>query len=89
MTALSNGNYVVASFNWNGSLGAVTLASGGFRSKGTIQSGNSVLGTAANAGSSMSYGYDPVRLKLIVGRPASNIVSVFTMDQIFAGDFEP
>ena len=89
VTALSNGHYVVASFNWNGSLGAVTLASGSFRSKGTIQSGNSVLGTAANAGSSMSYGYDPVRLQLIVGRPASNIVSVFTMDQIFAGDFEP
>jgi hypothetical protein len=48
-----------------------------------------VLGVAANGGPRMSFTYDPVRQALIVGRPADNIVSVFTMDQIFADDFEP
>jgi hypothetical protein len=89
LRALSNGYYVATSIDWNGKLGAVTLASSGFRLKGTIQSWNSVLGTAANGGSFMTHAYDPVRLQLIVGRPASNIVSLFTMDQIFASDFEP
>lgn len=89
VTALSNGNYVVASAAWKGNLGAVTLASGGFRFKGTIQSWNSVLGTVTNVnGPYMTYAYDPVRLQLIVGRSASNIVTIFTMDQIFAGYFE-
>jgi Repeat of unknown function (DUF5650) len=88
ITALSNGNYVVDSGYWS-HLGAVTLANGGFRLKGTIQSWNSVIGTVANGGLSMAYAYDPTRQELIVGRPASNIVSVFTMDQIFADDFAP
>ena len=89
VSAQSDGNYIVASGNWNGNLGAVTLASGAFRLKGTIQSWNSVLGTAANGGPSITHAYDAARQQLIVGRPADNIVSVFTMDQIFAGDFEP
>jgi len=33
--------------------------------------------------------YDATRHRLGVGRPAENIVSLFTMDQIFAGDFDP
>jgi hypothetical protein len=86
--ALSDGNYVVLSGQWNNH-GAVTLASGAFRLKTTIQSSNSVLGTTEGDGASMRYAYDPARQTLIVGRPADNIVSMFTMDQIFAGDFEP
>ena len=88
VTPLSDSNYIVASGDWSGNLGAVTLASGAFRLKGTIQSWNSVLGTTAGGGASMTYAYDPTRQELIVGRPASNIVSLFTMDQIFADDFE-
>ncbi|HET8940639.1 MAG TPA: hypothetical protein VFN13_01455, partial [Rudaea sp.] len=86
-TALSDGNYVVRSPEWSGHLGAITLANGAFRLKGTIQSWNSVLGTAS-AGYRMTYAYDPNRQRLIVGQPSSNIVSLFTMDQIFASDFE-
>ena len=93
VTALSNGDYVVFSPNWyNGAVkgtGAVTLASGDFRLKGTIQPWNSVLGTVASGGDIMSYAYDPVSQTLIVARPVENIVTLFTMDQIFAGDFDP
>jgi len=91
--ALADGNYLVLSPYWNngasGAAGAVTLASGKFRLKGTIQSWNSVLGMAVGGGSSMVHDYDPGRHRLVVGRPAENIVSLFTMDQIFAGDLEP
>jgi hypothetical protein len=90
--ALADGNYLVQSPNWdNGAItdaGAMTLASGRFRLKGQIQPWNSVLGGAASGGSSMVHDYDASRHRLAVGRPAENIVSLFTMDQIFAGDLE-
>jgi hypothetical protein len=93
ITAMSDGNYVVASQAWNNGAisqaGSVTLASGSFRVKGTIQPWNSVLGAATNSGPSMSYDYDATRHQLVVGRPVENIVSLFTMDQVFAGDFDP
>ena len=94
VTPLSNGNYVMDSPYWNNGVvgnqvGSVTLASDAFRLKGTIRPWNSVLGTTAGGGSSMSFAYNPTRQELIVGRPASNVVSLFTMDQIFAADFEP
>lgn len=88
VTAQSDGNYVISSPSWGSGVGAVTLASGRFRLKGTIQSWNSVIGTLAISGL-MTYAYDPARHTLVVGRPVSNIVSLFTMDQIFADDFEP
>ena len=87
-TAFGDGNYAVASTYWNGEFGAVTLANGGFRLIGKIQSWNSVVGTTDDGGRAMSYAYAPARHELIVGRSASNIVSLFTMDQIFANDFE-
>jgi hypothetical protein len=87
--ALGDGNYVVANNYWNGNVGAITLASDAFRLKGTVQSWNSVIGAAANGGLSLSYDYDYVHKELLVGRPADNMVSLFTIDQIFAGDFEP
>jgi hypothetical protein len=93
VVALADGNYVVPSRLWdNGTIadaGAVTLASGKFRLKGSIQAWNSVLGGVAGGGYNMGWAYDTNRHRLVVGRPAENIVSLFTMDQIFAGDFEP
>jgi hypothetical protein len=76
IAAYSDGNYAVSSPQ------AVTLASGAFRIKGTIQPWNSVIPGGA-------HDYDAVRQRLVVGRPSDNIVSLFTMDQIFAGDFDP
>ena len=45
VTALSNGNYVVASPNWNGNLGAVTWANGTTGISGTISAANSLVGS--------------------------------------------
>jgi hypothetical protein len=90
--AFSDGNYAVASLSFkNGSTsnyGAVTLGSGRFRLKGSVAPWNSVIGGIAN-GSLSSYDYDPARHRLLVGRPSENIVSLFTMDQIFADDLDP
>jgi hypothetical protein len=90
--AMSDGNYVVVSPRWqNGDsavAGAVTLASGRFRTSGTIQAYNSVLGAAAGGGLDLVFAYDAARHQLVVGRPADNIVSLFTMDQVFADSFE-
>lgn len=91
ITALSDGNYVVLSPSWNDlNVGAVTLARGATGLRGTIGPANSVQGTATSGGASMVFGYDPVREQLVVGRPASNIVSLFTLpgDIIFADGFE-
>jgi hypothetical protein len=89
VTALSDGNYVVFSPTWNGGLGVVTFASGEFGARGTIEPGNNVFGTISGKGYSMVYDYDPTRLVLLVGRPASNIVTLLFTDQIFGAGFEP
>lgn len=87
IAALSDGNYVVWAPQWKGK-GAVTLANGAFDLSATIQPWNSVIGAAANGGASMVFTYDSGRQRLVVGRPADNIVSLFTMDQIFPANFE-
>jgi hypothetical protein len=45
VTALTNGNYVVASPNWNGTLGAVTFGNGITGTVGTVSAINSLVGT--------------------------------------------
>ncbi|MFO1507592.1 MAG: hypothetical protein U1F23_11080 [Lysobacterales bacterium] len=89
----ADGNFMVKSSEWGsggGTIdGAVTLASGRFRLASPVAAWNSVTGGIAGGGRSMSYAYDPVHHRLIVGRPAENIVSVFTMDQPFADSFDP
>ncbi|HET6632559.1 MAG TPA: hypothetical protein VFG73_07620 [Rhodanobacteraceae bacterium] len=93
VTASRNGDYVVASPHWNNGAtadaGAVTLLSGNFRFVGTIAPWNSVIGGVARGGQRMSHDYDHGLQRLIVGRPAENIVTLFTMDQIFADGFQP
>lgn len=46
VSALTNGNYLVASPNWNGNVGALTWADGSTGLVGTISGSNSLLGTA-------------------------------------------
>ncbi len=46
--ALSNGNYVVNSYNWNGARGAATWGSGTAGVTGTVSSSNSLVGSSAN-----------------------------------------
>lgn len=83
VTALSDGNYVVVSPAWdNGAAadaGAVTLLHGEAGGLGTILPSNSVRGTVAGAGSGLVFGYDAARKQLAVGRPAGNILSLFTL----------
>lgn len=93
MRRFNDGNFVVKSSEWgNGGAtldGAVTLASGSFRLAGHVAAWNSVTGGIAGGGRSMSYAYDPVHHRLIVGRPYENRVSIFTLDQPFADGFDP
>ena len=89
--ALSNGNYGVSSRLWdNGAVvdaGAITLALGSGVSSGALIASNSVRGTVASGGSTLVFGYDAVRNQLVVGRPASNIVTLFD-DPLFRTGFE-
>src|SRR5262249_8095043 len=48
VTALSNGNYVVRSRNWNGLRGAVTWASGTAGVTGVVSAANSLVGSNPN-----------------------------------------
>ena len=81
VTALNNGNYVVQSNNWDNptesvvNARAVTFGSSIGGTVGLITSANSVLGTVANGISDFSF--DAFRNRLIVGRSASNTVSLF------------
>jgi hypothetical protein len=85
VTALSDGNYVVASPNWDNGLaadaGAITLGVGAActagPTAGPITAANSVRGTAMPYGSAMNFGYDAANHQLVVGRPWDNIVSLF------------
>jgi len=67
--------------NWdNGAItdaGAVTLGNGAGATIGLITADNSVRGAALGSGFSLSFAYNPVFNKLIVGRFSENIVSVF------------
>ncbi len=91
----SDGNYAVASAFWdNGAIadaGAATLVRGSVGLVGMIDPSNSVLGTAASGGVNQVIGYDAPRDQLVVGRPDSNLVSLFTLadpEIIFANGFE-
>jgi hypothetical protein len=90
--ALGDGNYFVVNQSWNNgaaiAAGAITLASGRFPLAGKVQPYNSVRGTLANEGATMPADYDASGKQLAVGRPLENIVSVFTIDQVFADHFE-
>ncbi len=60
VVALSNGNFVVASSNWNGTLGAITWGNGNTGTTGTISAGgfggggNSLIGK--NTGDELGFG---------------------------------
>jgi len=88
MTALSNGDYVIKSPDWdNASIvdsGAVTWGFGSGGIHGSISAQNSVLGLAAGGGAYMMvYQYDPTNRQLVVGRPADNIVTLFRLPYVF------
>ena len=81
VTPLTNGHYVVQNGNWDNPMGPIVnadAASFGFGNGdtvGLITSANSVLGTAPSGISGFSFDY--FRNRLLVGRAASNIVTIF------------
>ena len=83
--AFSTGNYAVASLFWDnvgiGNAGAVTFGNGTIGTAGAVTAANSVLGTVGAGISSppvFGVSYDSGRNRLLVGRSASNAVSLFT-----------
>jgi hypothetical protein len=84
VTALSNGNYVVLSKNWNNPspairlVGAVTWGNGLGGTVGLVSACNSVLGNVASGGKGITFAFDKLRTRLVVGYPAGNRVSIFT-----------
>lgn len=78
---LDNGNYLVRSPNWDNNINpnsvAVTFGNGSTGLTGTVSSCNSVLGSAANGNSLLSFAYNYTHDYLIVGRGADNIVTIF------------
>jgi hypothetical protein len=90
--ALTDGNYVVRSPQWDNAAlvnaGATTFANGTSPTAATINASNSVLGTTATSvGAVTSIAYDATRRRLVVGRPQSNVVSLYD-DSVFINDFE-
>lgn len=55
ITVLSNGNYVVSTYQWSNYAGAATWGNGTAGVTGTVSSGNSLVGSSA---------YDYVGLKI-------------------------
>ena len=90
LTAFADGNYLLLDNYYNNSSGAITFGSGAFELRGTVQPWNSVIGQASVAPqpSLINASYDAPNKRLVVGRPADNIVTVFTPDQVFSDGFE-
>ena len=88
----SNGAYIVASPHFhNGSIvdaGAVSLIRGTGGTVGAVSAENSVIGTSSGVGLTMVFDYDPAYDTLVVGQPASNLVSLFKADLLFANGFQ-
>ncbi|MCB1643331.1 MAG: hypothetical protein KDI37_16505, partial [Xanthomonadales bacterium] len=93
LTAFADGSYATYNGTWdNGGMlnaGAATLGLGGQPLTGPVTPSNSVIGGVT--GSSGTIDYDPARLRLAVGRPGANIVSLLTVDlpdALFGDGFE-
>jgi hypothetical protein len=85
---ISDGFYVVASYNYqNGSAtaaGAVSLCNIAGGCTGPITSDNSVIGGITDGGWKINYSHDTYRKRLIIGRPAENLITL--LDTSAAGD---
>jgi hypothetical protein len=86
--AAADGSYLFSSPKWNqgavADAGAVMLFQPGSSRAGEISGASGIVGTVATRGSSLSFGYDAVRGHMIVGRPYSNLVSIFSYGEIFS-----
>lgn len=88
LLALEDGNYVMASLRRLDERGLVILGNGNFPQVGTVREFNSVMGVVPYDGPNMVLDYDVERSTLVVGRPGENMVTLLSMEWIFAGSFE-
>ena len=92
VVALSNGHYLVRSPVWDAparaDAGAVTFVRGDGAVAGAVSAASGVIGSVASEGGSLPVDYDAAANRLVVGRPASNIVSVYRDDGLFLDGFE-
>jgi len=92
ITPLPGGAYLTDNLAWNNGpltqAGAITYSRKMGGTAGPIDTSNSVIGLVAGGGSRMVYTYDIPRQTLIVGRPAENLVTLFTTDIIFGSGFQ-
>lgn len=93
VTAFANSNYVVRSSLWDNGIivdaGAVTLGRGDTPVTGGITANNSVRGTTDAGGFTIVFSYNPQTGLLAVGRPSSNIVTLFVNGKFrMAFDFD-
>jgi muramidase (phage lysozyme) len=81
ITALSNGNYVIISPNWDNGLttnaGAVTFGNGATGVFGTITSCNSTFGALSGGGSNIIVYYNSTYDNYIVSRRLENLVTIY------------
>jgi Repeat of unknown function (DUF5650) len=90
----SDGSYAVASAHRANAgvlnAGAVSVSAINMPLLGAISAANSVLGSSANEGFALSIDYDASRVQVVVGRPISHRVSLYSLDTIteFANGFE-
>jgi len=89
VSVFSDGNYAVNSGSVDGQKGAVTFGYGRAPQFGSITDANSVIGGVVGGGTYLVSAYDPVRYRLIVGRPDENMITVWDTDALFADGFEP
>jgi hypothetical protein len=82
MVCAADSGYAFSCPAWNnGGLphtGAVVVVLPGGTPTGIITSSLGVVGLQANGGTELSFGYDPVRHRIVVGQPDLNRVSLFS-----------
>ncbi|MEM6699840.1 MAG: T9SS type A sorting domain-containing protein, partial [Bacteroidota bacterium] len=93
VVALGNGDYIVSSDSWDNmavsNAGAVTLGNGIASISSFINSCNSVLGNITNQGRSIKFAFNELSTKLLVGKPAENIITIYNQRAIaLAGDLD-
>jgi hypothetical protein len=89
---LPDATYVVRAPEWNTNLlrpdtGAIAWPRHALRPTGEIAVDNAVVGGSNGGGALMRWSYDPVHDRLIVGRPADNLVTLFDT-ALFRNGFE-
>jgi hypothetical protein len=91
IVTFSSNRYVINSIEWDNNgivdAGAVTLTTSESVLSGPIDSSNSVLGTSAGGGARITFDFDELHDQLVVGRPDSNIVTLFNF-MLFKDGFE-